>query len=68
MIYRGILRVVDYENFRTGNYEMRSVKEVPSQQVYFPDEIAFPFARARLTALRELEERKSPDVVNVPPE
>ena len=53
MQYRGVLRIGDFELFRTGKFNSSRVKEVYEQEVYFPDEIVFPFAAAREEAIKK---------------
>ena len=42
--YRGVLQILDYELARSGNFSMRSVRNIPFQEVHFPEVVEFPFA------------------------
>ena len=55
--YKGVLRILDYEAARVGRFTR--VRNVYSEEVYFPDDICFPFAEARTLALRTMQDKNS---------
>jgi len=52
--HRGILYIADYDAFRTKGISPRFVRSVPFQEVYFPENITYPYAEARERAIRDM--------------
>ena len=58
--YRGVLRVLDYDDVvRNKTISSRSVKDIPEAEVYFPEELTFPFAERRKLAIRQMQDPSS---------
>ncbi len=57
MRYRGALYIADYDKIKKGNFQFRSLLKVPEKEVYFPDELVFPFANARKLAIRDFADK-----------
>ena len=58
--YRNVLRILDYDTVVRGkSIAFRSIQDVPEAEVYFPDEVVFPFAERRKLAIRTLQDPSS---------
>ena len=44
--------IADYDTLKAGRWNPRYLLSVPQEEVYFPDEVVFPFAEARRVAIR----------------
>ena len=60
--FGGILRSGDCELFRQAKFSMTRVREVPVQEVYFPEKSVFPFVVARNKASHEAVQGAPPAV------
>jgi len=54
--YRNVLKILDYDSVIQGKtIASRSIQDVPEQEVYFPEEVIFPFAERRKLAIRQMQ-------------
>ena len=52
--YRGILRIIDYNDAKLGNFSLQYVKNVPEKEVYFEKMITYPFAEAKKLEIQHM--------------
>ena len=55
--YRNVLKVLDYDSVVQGKtIASRSILDVPEKEVYFPEEVIFPFAERRKLAIHTMQD------------
>ena len=60
--YRGVLKILDNDDvIQNKTISSRSLKDVPEAEVYFPEELTFPFAERRKLAIRQMQDPSSID-------
>ena len=66
MRYRGVLMIGHYDNLRLRGFNPGFIISVPEKEVYFPDELCFPFAVAYDLSVKELRDRETPQAIEAP--
>ena len=46
--------IADYEQIRSGNFSLNSLKKPFENEVYFPESLTFPFAEARFLKIKAM--------------
>ena len=62
--YRNVVKVLDYESVVQGKtISSKSLHDVPEKEVYFPDELIFPFAERRKLAISTMQDPAKLDLL-----
>ena len=63
MRYSGLCLIGDYERFKAGDFALNRIKTVPDKELYWDDEVIFPFKNVQDHNLRNMSDATLPDDV-----